>query len=265
MKYPKLHSVIFGHDTPAGKAFDVGLILAIILSLIVIMLDSVTSIQEGHGFTLFALEVFFTLLFTVEYILRLLCAKNPRKYARSFFGLVDLLAILPTYISLIFPSTRFLITIRVLRVLRVFRVLKLTQFVGQESVLGQALWASRYKISVFLLSVTITVVVTGSLMYVIEGAENGFTSIPRSIYWAVVTLTTVGYGTITPQTPVGQILSAFLMIGGYGIVAVPTGIVTVELGKLPSNVRKRCESCELIDHSPDASFCKKCGQALVST
>jgi voltage-gated potassium channel len=260
----RLYRVIFEHDTKAGRIFDIALIIAILLSVIAVMLDSVASISQRYGTILKAIEWFFTVLFTIEYVLRLYSASSPARYARSFFGIVDILAIVPTYASLFFPHGRFLLTIRVLRVLRVFRVLKLVHFLGEASVLGKAMRASRHKIGVFLLTVLSVVVIVGSLMYVIEGSDAGFTSIPTSIYWAIVTLTTVGYGDIAPQTALGQGLAAMLMITGYGIIAVPTGIVTVELGKAAraGRPRRTCPVCKRGGHAADAVYCKHCGAEL---
>lgn len=260
----RLYSIIFEHDTRAGRAFDIALIIAILLSVTVVMLDSVAGISARYGRVLKAIEWAFTILFTVEYLLRLYSARRPARYARSFFGIVDFLAILPTYLSLFFPPGRFLLTIRILRVLRVFRVLKLVHFLGEASVLGRALRASRHKIGVFLLTVLSVVVIVGSLMYVIEGPPAGFTNIPVSIYWAIVTLTTVGYGDIAPQTPLGQALAALLMVTGYGIIAVPTGIVTVELGRASSaeQTNRICMACGGRGHDADAAHCKHCGERL---
>lgn len=259
----RLGEVIFGHDTAAGKAFDVALILAILLSVVVVMLDSVVSINLRHGVALRRAEWIFTILFSIEYALRLYTAPAARRYATSFYGVVDLLAVLPTYLALIFPGGRYLISIRILRILRVFRVLKLAQFVGGERVILDALKASRHKIAVFLFTVTTVVVVVGSLLYVVEGSDAGFTSIPRSVYWAVVTLTTVGYGDIAPQTPVGQVLASLVMILGYGIIAVPTGIVTVEIAAATrAAARRPCAGCGQVRHDADARFCKGCGREL---
>ena len=260
----RLYSVIFEHDTRAGRVFDVALIVAILLSVIVVMLDSVAGIAARYGRVLKAIEWMFTVLFTVEYVLRLYSARRPTRYALSFFGIEDFLAILPTYLSLVFPPGRFLLTIRILRVLRVFRVLKLVHFLGEASVLGRAMRASRHKIGVFLLTVLSVVVIVGSLMYVVEGPPAGFTNIPVSIYWAIVTLTTVGYGDIAPQTPLGQALAALLMITGFGIIAVPTGIVTVALGQAARSARPRrtCAVCRRGGHAADAAYCKHCGAEL---
>ena len=260
----KLHEVIFEADTPAGRAFDVALILSIVLSVTAVMLDSVAAIRSEHGDFLYPAEWFFTVLFTVEYILRLICVRRPLHYATSFFGVVDLLAILPTYVSALFPGSQYLLVIRILRVLRIFRVLKLGIYISQARLLRQALRASRHKITVFLFTVLAVVIVVGSLMYLIEGESSGFTSIPRSIYWAVVTLTTVGYGDISPQTPFGQALAAVIMILGYGIIAVPTGIVTVELTRTEQRELspRACPHCGREGHDVDAVYCKRCGSKL---
>ena len=260
----KSFEVIFEADTPAGKWFDILLIICILLSVMVVMLDSVSSIGTKYGRLLYALEWFFTILFTVEYILRLICVGRPIRYAVSFFGVVDLLAILPTYMSLIFFGSRYLAVVRVLRVLRIFRVLKLGHHTKEAAVLRKALYASRRKILVFLFVVLTLVVIIGSLIYVIEGKQSGFTSIPRSVYWAIVTLTTVGYGDISPQTGPGQFLAAIVMILGYSIIAVPTGIVTVELSqahKEQTNTQA-CPDCSAEGHDSDAGYCKFCGAKL---
>jgi voltage-gated potassium channel len=260
----RTYEVIFLAGTPAGKLFDVVLILAIIVSVAVVMLDSVESIAATHRQSFRIAEWVFTLLFSVEYVLRLLTVRRPLGYALSFLGVVDLLAVLPTYLSLLVPGGQYLIVIRILRVLRVFRVLKLVQYMGEVRTLGEALRASRYKITVFLFSVLSIVVVVGALMFLLEGSEAGFTSIPRSVYWAIVTLTTVGYGDIAPLTPLGQALAAVVMIMGYGIIAVPTGIVTVELAHQAQKKAsfRRCPGCEKANHDDDARFCKECGKEL---
>jgi len=259
-----LHEIIFEADTAGGKLFDVLLIVSIVVSVVLVMLDSVAEINAAHGALLYAGEWFFTLLFTVEYLLRLYSIGRPLAYATSFFGLVDLMAILPTYLSILLPGTQFLLVIRILRVLRIFRVLKLVPYVGEGRMLIQALRASRRKIIVFLFTVLTLVIVFGSLMYLIEDAVNGFTSIPRCIYWAVVTLTTVGYGDISPQTNLGQLVAAFIMIIGYGIIAVPTGIVTVELSHAFSKKlsTQACPQCSAEGHDSDARNCKYCGARL---
>jgi voltage-gated potassium channel len=258
-----LHTIIFEAETPAGKLFDVLLIVSILASVMVVMLDSVNTINSKHGQFLNFLEWFFTLIFTVEYILRLSCVGRPLSYATSFYGIIDLMAIIPTYLSVFVPGTEFLLVIRVLRILRIFRVLKLVQYISEATLLMKALHASRRKITVFLFTVLTLVVILGSLMYLIEGAESGFTSIPKSIYWAIVTLTTVGYGNIAPQTNLGQMLAAFIMILGYSIIAVPTGIVTVELAQASSGSTTRsCMECSAEGHDNDADFCKYCGSKL---
>jgi len=259
-----LFEIIFEADTPAGKWFDIVLIISILLSVMTVMLDSVSSIRAKYGEFLYAAEWFFTILFTVEYIFRLLCIGKPIRYAVSFFGIVDLLAILPTYMSLLFFGSRYLLVVRVLRVLRIFRVLKLGHHTKEAAVLREALYASRQKIIVFIFVVLILVVIIGSLMYVIEEEENGFTSIPRSVYWAVVTLTTVGYGDISPKSGMGQFLAAIVMILGYSIIAVPTGIVTVELSRTQTGKTssKACPNCSAEGHDKDAQYCKFCGTKL---
>jgi voltage-gated potassium channel len=256
----KLYIIIFESDTKGGKRFDIALIISIILSVTAVMLDSVSEINKTYGNLLYFVEWFFTILFSIEYILRLISIGKPVYYARSFFGIVDLLAVLPTYISLLIPGSQYLIAIRILRILRIFRVLKLAQYIHESQLLIKALKASRRKIEVFLFAVLTLVIIFGSLMYLIEGKESGFTSIPRSIYWAVVTLTTVGYGDILPKTGVGQALAAVIMIMGYGIIAVPTGIVTVELSHAWERRRHLvCSECSSEDHDLDAKYCKDCG------
>ncbi|MFT7670113.1 MAG: voltage-gated potassium channel [Planctomycetota bacterium] len=272
----KLHEIVFESDTPAGKAFDVVLIFAILSSLVVVMLESVEKYRVDYGELLFAAEWGFTLLFSLEYLVRLACVDRPARYARSFFGIVDLLAILPTFVSLLIPGAQALLVIRALRILRVFRVLKLGNYVRESDQLVHALMASRRKIQVFVFAVLIMVVIFGSLMYFIEGSEAGFTSIPRGVYWAVVTMTTVGYGDITPQTNLGQAVSAGIMILGYGIIAVPTGIVSAEMafGVRDSSIPKSesdesalvsgqaCPACGASGHGLDAAYCRLCGTAM---
>ncbi len=260
----RLHEIIFEADTPAGKAFDVVLILCIIASVGVVMADSVTTIRSEYAPYLTGAEWFFTILFTVEYVLRLSVVRRPMGYATSFFGVIDLLAIAPTYLELFLPGGHYLITIRVLRILRIFRILKLAQYVNESRLLMRALRSSRRKILVFLLVVLSLVIIFGSLMYLIEGEAAGFTSIPRGIYWAVVTMTTVGYGDISPQTPLGQAIASLIMILGYGIIAVPTGIVTAEAlrtggGKVSTQA---CQNCSAEGHDVDATHCKFCGEKL---
>jgi voltage-gated potassium channel len=260
----RFYRVIFEADTPAGKLFDVLLFIAIMTSVLLTMLSSVHAMRVSHGTLLFGLNAAFTGLFTVEYALRLYCSREPVRYARSFFGVVDLLAVLPFYIGLLIPGTRFLDVIKVLRMLRIFRVLKMAQYVGEADLLMNALVASRRKIGIFVVAIMTIVVIVGSLMYVIEGEANGFTSIPRSVYWAIVTLTTVGYGDISPHTPIGQALASVIMIMGYSIIAVPTGIITAELGLSAARQKnaRPCNACGCIQHDADAAYCKQCGAAL---
>ena len=262
----RVYRIIFGTGTPMGRAFDVALLLAIVGSVLVVMLESVAAIRESSGTLLIRAEWVFTGFFTVEYLLRLWCVKQPGQYARSFFGMVDLLAILPTYISLLVPGSQALIVIRALRLIRVFRVLKLARFVGESAALMDAVRASLPKIAVFLVSVITLVMVIGSAMYLIEGGAEGtgFTSIPQGVYWAIVTMTTVGYGDVSPITPAGKMLASVVMIMGYGIIAVPTGIVTAELTsrRNPKARRIVCPECASDDHDADARFCKNCGESL---
>jgi len=259
----RLHEVIFEADTPAGKAFDVLLIASILASVLAVMLDSMAGVRQHYGAQLLAAEWLFTILFTAEYLLRLFCVGRPVKYATSFFGIVDLLAVLPTYLSLFFPGSQYLLVIRILRILRIFRIFKLVQFLSEARFLMQALRASARKIAVFLFTVLNLVIIFGALMYLIEGETEGFTSIPRSIYWTIVTLTTVGYGDISPQTGLGQTLASVVMILGYGIIAVPTGIVTVEMSRATSRVTTQaCPECSAEGHDHDAVHCKFCGSRL---
>jgi voltage-gated potassium channel len=261
----RLHEIIFEADTRAGRLFDLALIWLILLSVATVLLESIRSVRAQYGDLLHALEWLFTLLFTVEYMLRLVSVRRPWRYATSFFGVVDLLAIIPTYLSIFVPGSQYLLVIRILRLLRVFRLLKLSEYVAEADTLRLALRASRRKISVFISAVVLLVVIIGALMYVVEGEEHGFTSIPTSIYWAIVTLTTVGYGDLSPRTPLGQILASIVMIIGYGIIAVPTGIVTVELAQAARQrklTRQACPSCSAEGHDPDAIHCKYCGAHL---
>lgn len=240
----RLYTVIFESDTPGGKAFDLALILCILLSVALVMLDSVPEAHDRWGEWLLLGEWLITILFTVEYLLRLMVAHRPTRYAFGFYGVVDLLSILPTYLSLVLPGMHFLTTVRILRILRIFRILKLVQFLGEGNLLWQALMRSRHKIVVFLTTVMTIVVTIGSLMYLIEGPDSGYTSIPKSIYWAIVTMTTVGYGDIAPTTALGQFVASLLMIAGYGIIAVPTGIVTSEMMRHPTlSPGSRCPCC----------------------
>ena len=237
---------------------------SIVLSVAAVMLDSVQAINQRYGRILYVVEWFFTLLFTAEYLVRLFCVSRPWLYARSFFGMVDLLAIIPTYLSLVLAGSQFLITIRILRVLRIFRVLKLANYLAEAHLLMTALRASGRKITVFLFTVATLVVIFGSVIYLIEGTEHGFTSIPKSVYWAVVTMTTVGYGDISPQTTMGQFLACVIMVMGYGIIAVPTGIVTVELSQAYRRkvTNDACPACGADGHDADARYCKSCGAPL---
>lgn len=262
----RLHEVIFEAQTPTGRLFDIGLLVTIFASVVVVMLDSVHSIAAEYHQILYLAEWYFTLAFTVEYLLRLYSVQKPWRYAISFFGLVDLLAILPTYIALFLPGAQYLLVIRVLRVLRVFRVLKLVQHLDEAKILAKAMKSSQRKIQVFLSVILTLVVILGSLMYLIEGDQSGFTSIPRSMYWAIVTLTTVGYGDISPQTPWGQALASVVMIMGYAIIAVPTGIVSAELTQAARERRgvdlAACPGCGAQGHQSGAAYCFSCGSAL---
>lgn len=264
-----LYIIIFEADTRPGRLFDLALIATILLSLVTVALESVASIRQSWGAQLKVLDWLFTILFTVEYLLRLICIHKPLRYARSFFGMVDLLSILPLYLGLFIPESRFLADIRILRLLRMFRILKLTRYMGEAHELKRAMLASRRKILVFLVTVVVLVIILGTLMYVIEGEANGFTSIPIGIYWAIVTLTTVGFGDITPKTPLGQALASMVMITGYGIIAVPTGIVTAEIARhttktlaADQSATRLCPHCFTEGHDRDARFCKHCGGAL---
>ncbi|WP_228779145.1 ion transporter [Methylobacter sp. BlB1] len=260
-----LNEVIFGSETPMGRAFDIGLSISIVLSVIVIMLDSVEAIQSRYGQAIYITEWLFTLLFTLEYGLRLISVRRPWLYFTSFFGLVDLVSILPSYLILLFPGAQSMLAIRILRLLRVFRILKLSAYMNEAQIMMTALSKSSRKIMVFLYSVFMIVVVLGSLVYVAESREAGFTSIPVSVYWAIVTLTTVGYGDISPQTPLGQLLASTIMIMGYGIIAVPTGIYSAELIRTYTEGKVRndaCPDCGRTGHDFDADYCKYCGHAL---
>ncbi len=260
----QLRIVIFEADTAPGKTFDVALLLAISLSILAVMLESVRQIEQAYGAELRAVEWLFTGLFTVEYVLRLICVHRATRYARSFFGIVDLLAILPSFISLALPGSRSLLVLRGIRLLRIFRVFKLVRFLGEANVLRTALVASRHKVMVFLGTVLVLVVILGTAIYIVEGSENGFTSIPRGMYWAIVTMTTVGYGDLTPQTVPGQMLASLVMIIGYGIIAIPTGIVTAEIVSASRGdiTTRSCPDCLSEGHQPNARYCKDCGAEL---
>lgn len=259
-----LYIIIFESDTKAGKAFDVLLILCILLSVFVVMLESVKSLQTQYSMVFLSLEWFFTVLFTVEYILRLMCAPKPFRYAFSFFGLVDVLSIMPTYLDIFFPGSHYLLTIRILRVLRIFRVLKLIQYIHEINFLKSSLYESRRKILVFMFAVLTVMIVLGSLMYLIEGEENGFSNIPVSIYWAIVTMSTVGYGDIAPNTVLGKILASISILIGYAIIAVPTGIVTARMIQSTQEASgKTCSYCGAKIPIQDAVYCHKCGQKIM--
>ncbi len=259
----KLYEIIFEADTPAGKWFDIVLLWGIILSVLVVFLESISELRSDYGDIFYYLEWFFTILFTFEYFLRIVSIKKASSYIFSFYGVIDLLAILPTYLSLVIVGSQYFLVIRILRLLRVFRILKLTHMVRQATILRRALIASRGKIAVFLFAVLSLVVVIGSVMYVIEGPENGFTSIPVSMYWTIVTMTTVGYGDISPQTTLGQIFASIVMIMGYAIIAVPTGIVSVEMADATKKISSQvCPNCLKEGHDIDADYCKYCSSAL---
>lgn len=271
-----LYKTIFEADSSIGKYFDIALILTIILSVIVVMLDSVHSINSVHHQKLYMAEIIFTALFTIEYFLRMICVKSKTRYATSFFGIIDLMAIIPTYLSLLLPGSQYLLIIRVFRLLRIFRVLKLVQYLSEGDILVQAMKDSSKKITLFMFTVLNLVMILGSLMYVVEGEQSGFTSIPTSIYWAIITLTTVGYGDIVPITPLGKALASVVMILGYSIIAVPTGIVThsiinTSMAAKPIEVTEKtkdvalniaCHNCGLQGHDIDAFYCKNCGAKL---
>ena len=262
----RMHEIIFETGTPAGKVFDVALLVLIVLSVIAVVLESVDSFAAAHGPLLRGVEWALTVLFTIEYVLRIASIGNPRRYVLSPYGIIDLLAILPTYLSLFFAGTQSLLVIRALRLLRVFRVLKLVRFVGEARMLREAMRASARKIIVFLFFVLTMVVIVGAVMYLVEGKPSGFDNIPISIYWTIVTMTTVGYGDIAPQTVLGRVIASIVMIMGYGIIAVPTGIVSVELAQTAGRHRavstQACEQCAYEGHAPNAKYCDQCGAVL---
>ena len=260
----QLNTIIFGTHTPAGKRFDIALIILILLSVVVLMLESVASFAEKHAQALRIAEWCFTVFFTIEYIVRIYCSSNRRVYLTSFYGIVDLLSILPSYISLLVPGANFLLIVRLLRVLRVFRVLKLVRYLSDANVLVRSMLMARRKIFIFFMSVLVLATIFGSLMYIVEGPENGFSSIPKSIYWTIVTITTVGYGDIVPQTAIGQVISAIAMLTGYSIIAVPTGILTAELAQEMQRDRlhRHCLQCDRSGHDIDAKYCRHCGGEL---
>jgi voltage-gated potassium channel len=260
----RLHEIIFEADTRAGRGFDVSLIIIILASVAVVMLESIAAVRREYGHLLLIAEWVFTVLFTIEYVLRLWTVRSPLRYATSFYGVIDLVSVIPTYLSLLLPGAQSLLVLRSLRLLRIFRIFKLAHYTFEAQTLTQALRASRRKIIVFLAAISTLVLIAGALMYVIEGEKNGFTSIPASVYWAIVTMTTVGFGDITPKTPLGQIVASMMMIVGYGIIAVPTGIVSVELARaatLPINTQA-CPHCGRQGHDLDAVHCKFCGARL---
>jgi voltage-gated potassium channel len=262
----RMYDVIFEADTPAGRRFDVALVIAILLSILVVVLDSVPWLHRDHADLLNACEWGFTALFTVEYAARIACVQRPWRYATGFYGVIDLLAVLPSYFSLLMPGTELLLDIRILRLLRVFRIFKLTLYIEETTRLGEALAASRRKILVFLSVVLMAILILGTIMYVVEGPKNGYTSIPVAMYWATVTMTTVGYGDITPHTNLGKAIASFMMLLGWGILAVPTGIVTAEMtlrqGAGRQGASRSCGACGSRGHDADARFCKDCGAAM---
>ncbi|WP_414674431.1 ion transporter [Massilia sp. UBA6681] len=265
----RMYDLIFLSDSPSGRRFDIVLIAAILLSILVVVLESVPAIGVPYAPTMRVLEWFFTLLFSAEYLARLLCVRHPLRYATSFFGLVDLLSVLPTYVSLLVPGSQALLDIRILRLLRIFRIFKLTLYIEEYTRLGEALAASRRKIMVFLSVVLMVVLIMGTVMYVVEGPAHGYTSIPTAMYWAIVTMTTVGYGDITPHTTLGKGIASFMMLLGWGILAVPTGIVTAEMTARrvdrrhgPARLERACAACGSTGHEGGAHFCKDCGAEL---
>jgi voltage-gated potassium channel len=260
-----LYTVIFEADTRAGRTFDLVLIIAILASVAVVVMDSVQRLSSRYGHLFNLLEWAFTLLFTAEYLARLWCVRRPSRYAASFFGIIDLLAFLPSYLALLFPQAVAFQGVRALRLLRIFRILKLSAYVAEYRALGGALRASARKIMIFLSVVLTAVLVMGSTMYVVEGPENGYTSIPTAVYWAIVTMTTVGYGDVTPHTDLGKFIASLMMLIGWGILAVPTGIVTAEMTArrfIRQPTTRTCPECLSEGHEPDAKFCKDCGASL---
>lgn len=261
----RLHEIIYESETTAGKIFDIALLFCILISIIVVMLDSVDTLHAKYGEFYYQLEWIFTIIFTVEYILRLICIRYPLRYVFSILGIVDMLAIIPSYLSLVGIGSRSLLVLRALRLLRIFRIFRLVHFVSEMRFLSVAVKNSLRKISIFILFVLTAVVILGSIIYLVEGQTNGFTSIPQSIYWAIVTITTVGYGDIAPVTPLGKFIASFIMLLGYGIIAVPTGIVTTEMAlavKSRQQGTSACPSCGREGHDHDAKFCKYCGGKL---
>lgn len=260
----KIYRIVFESDTRAGRLFDLILLWLILLSIISVFLESITNFREKHLDTIHIVEWIFTILFTIEYALRIYSSKKAWTYVFSFYGLIDFISFIPNYLSILFPGAQYLMVVRSLRLLRVFRILKLSRFINEGNVLKNALKASIHKITVFILSVITMVTIIGTLMYIIEGEESGFDNIPISIYWAIVTITTVGYGDISPQSPLGQFLASILMIVGYGIIAVPTGIVTVAIAKASEDSKVKCKSCSSIITPENANFCFNCGKEIKS-
>ncbi|MGR5119158.1 ion transporter [Vibrio astriarenae] len=260
----RLYVIIFGTHTPAGRAFDIALLIAILLSLVVVVAQSIPEIQDSYGTALHFFELGFTALFTIEYLVRLYCSPQPTAYARSYYGIVDLLAILPTYIAPFVPGASYMVVIRMLRIMRIFRILRLVGYLQDSNILLRSLLMARRKVFIFFSTVGILVTIFGSLIYVIEGPEHGFTSIPKSIYWAIVTITTVGYGDIVPQTGLGKTIASLTMLLGYSILAVPTGIITAELNNEMKSHRQlvKCPNCSKAGHETEALFCKYCGSEL---
>lgn len=260
----RIFSIVFGSDTREGRLFDLILLVTILLSIASVFLESISSLKVKYLPYILVAEWIFTILFTIEYILRIYSSEKPMRYILSFYGLIDLIAILPTYISLLFGGAHYLVVVRAFRLLRVFRILKLSRYLYEGNILRKALQSSMYKITVFITSVVALVTIVGTLMYIIEGDKSGFTSIPVSIYWAIVTITTVGYGDISPQTPWGQFLASILMVIGYGIIAVPTGIVSVEMARATDEARKKCPYCKASVYPESASYCSNCGKNLTN-
>jgi voltage-gated potassium channel len=261
----RLHEIIYESDTAAGKFFDVTLLILILSSIVVVLLDSIPAWHQSYGKLFETMEWGFTIIFTIEYILRLICIKKPLRYVFSFLGLVDLLAIIPGYLSLLVPGTRSLLVLRALRLLRIFRIFKLSHFVSEMQFLAIAIKGSLRKISIFMIVVLTLVVIMGSVMYLVEGGINGFTSIPQCIYWAIVTITTVGYGDISPVTPGGKFVASIIMLMGYAIIAVPTGIITTEMALAmmkKKQDRQSCQACGREGHDSNARYCKFCGEKL---
>jgi voltage-gated potassium channel len=256
----KLYIIVFGEDTKAGRQFDIVLLWLILGSVLCVILESIPDMDQNFKSTFLAIELSFTFIFSIEYLLRIWTSPKPFNYLFSFWGIVDVVSILPTYFILLVPGFHYLIVIRSLRLLRVFRIIKLAGFISAAQVLRGAIRSSLYKISTFLFSVLATVTIMGTIMYVVEGGENGFTSIPQSIYWAIITITTVGYGDIVPQTVIGKFISSFVMIIGYAIIAVPTGIFTAEMMKSTLN-KKKCAECSH-ENEISANYCSNCGHSF---